>query len=653
MEFERVVCNDIIFLMDPNQRPDKLDKVEQQLYSPKNQIDRKPRKKFGQKQYEVDRDWPQERSSIPEENPFKVQNQKGLSIFTKILIVAFTFFFAAAGYALYVFNFSGGPEARNVDISINAPISVAAGEQFSFDVVVENNNLIDMQTVDLVITYPEGTRDGDDITVDLPRSREDLGGIETGTVLRSPQIVYLFGEEGDKKEIEVKIVYRVANSNAVFEKRKVFDVILKSTPVRANISSIKEVTVGQDLEFDIEIISNSNETLDNVLVKAEYPFGFIFDSSNSDSQISNDTWLFNKLDPKETIKFKVKGGLQGQNNDDKFFRFNIGLRDLQTEDEIGVLFTTVGKTVIVQRPFLEIDLSVNGQSSNIINLDSSTTYDMKVNYKNNTSLPIRDAVITLTFDGDVLDESSIQVTNGHYQSNNNTIIWDKSTISEFAQLEVGESGVLSFIFKSRSLVSGEIFKNPEIAIRAVVKGERFLEDDVPEEIENEVLKKLRFNSVILVDGNSLYYDGPFSNSGSIPPKVDQETTYTISFALQNSSNRISNSVLEMTLPVYVSWEGQTWPSDENIKYDSSNKKVVWEIGDIKESSGLEGTRREIAFQVSIAPSITQRGQTPVLVDNVNFFGEDLFTGEQIRNTLSRITTDIADQRNYFDGQVSQ
>jgi hypothetical protein len=639
--------------MNEFNKSDKLSSVERDLYSKNSNIERKPRKELTERQYDLNQTWKSDEKQIPENNPLKEENNKGISAFTKILIVAFIFFVGALVYALYVFQFSGGPEVKNVNISINAPVSVAAGEQFVFDVIVENNNVVDMKTIDLVLEYPDGTRDGDDITVDLSRDRKDLGDLDSGSIIRNTETIHLFGEEGDKKEIEVKIVYRVADSNAVFEKRKVFEVVLKSTPVRANVASVKSITAGQGLEFDVEIISNSNETLDNLIIKAEYPFGFLFSSSTYGGQITDNVWIIDKLEPKETLKFKVKGELQGQNSDDKFFRFNVGLRDTEDRDEIGVLFTTVGKTITVERPFLEIDVAVDGKSSDVINLESNKTYQMKISYKNNTGLLVKDAEVELIFNGDVLDEESVRVSNGFYQSSDNTARFDKTTFSEFSELDIGESDTLDFIFKTKPLNGLEVFKNPEISIRAIVKGKRVLEDDVPQEIQNEILKKLRFNTVVSLDSNSLYYDGPFTNQGPIPPKVDQRTTYTISFAVSNSSNRISNGAMEMSLPNYVNWEGATWPSGEEVGFDSNNRKVVWKIGEIKESSGLEGRDTQIAFQISIVPSITQSGSAPILVDDIIFIGNDLFTGEQIRREVERITILTADQRNSFDGRVSQ
>lgn len=638
--------------MDDFQKPDKLEKLEKSLYSTNSDIKMKPRGRLEPKQTNLPEEWGKEMNDF-QENPVKKENKKGMSVFTKIMIVAFIFFLGALGYALYVFNSKDDSNAQNVDMTVNSQVSVGAGEQFTFDVIIQNNNPVDMQTVDLLFEYPEGTRSGEDVSVNLPRERYEIGSIESGSYLREVKSVYLFGEEAETKEIKVQIVYRVDGSTAVFRKEKVFDVVLKSTPVRMNLSSVGEITAGQPLEFDLEIISNSNQPIDNFLVKAEYPFGFVFQSSNLPANESGTVWYFEKIEPKEVIRLKVNGFIQGQNNEDKYFKFTSGLQDTELEDQIGVMFTGVGKNVVLDKPFLEIDVAINNDNASVINLKSDYLYKMRVSYKNNTKDVIKDAEILLRLDGEVLDEQTLQVSEGFYQSVDNTIIWNSSNNKNLTQLDIGEAGEFEFSFKSKKLIGTESFRNPEISLSAVVRGNRFTETDVPEKIENEVFKKLRFNTEVLAITNSLYYDGPFTNTGPIPPRVDEKTFYTIYFNLSNSSNRLSNAVIEMKLPIYVSYEDQTWPSNADILYDSVNRKVIWRIGEIREGAGFDDSAIEAAFQVSLLPSISQRGNQPYIVNDINFTANDLFTGEQIRISGGRISTVIADAKNNTDGQVTQ
>jgi hypothetical protein len=635
--------------MDDYRKPDKIEKLERRLYAKDAEFEKKPRQKLHQKEHEVERDWTDELNGG---NSFKPP-KKGMGIFTKILIGAFVFFLIALGYTFFVFNHEPNQAGHDINISINSPVSISSGENFTFDVIIENKNDLPMQSIDLAIEYPEGTREGSDVSINLPRERKDIGEIGADTFLRETRDVFLFGDEGETKEIEVKLVYRIPDSNAVFEKRKIFEVVLKSTPVRMNVATVKEITAGQPLTFDVEIVSNSNESLDNIIVKAEYPFGFIFGNSTIPTGDSDNVWYIDKIDPKEKITFTITGDIQGQSNELKFFKFETGLKDEERDDEVGVLFASTGKTISVQRPFLEIDLAIEGDNSSVINLDPDTINRMTVSYRNNTQSVIKDAELVLKLDGIALDKTSVVADKGFYNSSDNTIVWNKTTYGNFEQLDVGEGGTLELSFRSKPLTGNERFKNPEITFSAQVKGRRVQEEEVPEEIVSEVFKTVRYNTVVLYDQNSLYYDGPFQNSGPIPPKAEEETTYTIMFALSNSSNRISRGTLEMILPNYVYFKDQIWPSGQEVTYKQVDRKVTWDIGEIKENVGYNADKIEMAFQVGFIPSVTQSGSAPVLVEGIKFIGTDLFTGEQIVVEGDIITTGIADSRDQFDGQVSQ
>lgn len=639
--------------MDDYQKPDKLENLEKRLYSTRSEIKPKERHQMEEKNYNVSTEWNKQVSKDFDEDIKPLTKKRGLSIFTKIFLVSLLFFLGASAYAYYIFVYNSGPDAENVDISINSSVSVGAAQEFTFDIIVQNNNEVEMQTVDLAIEYPEGTRDGKDVSISLPRERYSIGEITPGSYLRETKTVFLFGEEGEKKEIEVKVVYRIADSNDVFEKKKIFDVVLTSTPIKMNVSSVREITAGQELTFEVEVASNANEKFGNVLVSVDYPFGFVFESSSLTPQEGNKSWFIGELEPRETIKFNIKGELQGQNNDDKLFKFNIGIKDIEKIDEIGVLFSSIARTVVIQRPFLEIDLSIDNNNSSVINLDPNKNYQMKINYRNNTNAVIKDAQIVLKLEGDVLARESIQVSSGFYKSIDNSIIWDKTTYSDFENIGIGKSGSLSLNFRTKDLTKEERFINPEIALSAKVEGLRYEDPEVPEKIVNEVFKKLRFNSTISFMGKSLGHTGPFSNSGPIPPKVENTTTYTIFFDILNSSNRLANATVEMSLPNYITYLSKIWPDNSDINYDSRSRKLIWKIGEIKEETGYKGLPIQGAFQISITPSLSQRGDSPVLVDNIKFSANDLFTGKEIIIDGGQISTDISDSSNYFEGNVSQ
>ena len=306
---------------------DKLEKLQERLNSPHENFALRGRKDLLQKNYSLDDDWTKN-----DDKPIlgNIVPPKRMSIFTKLLIVAATFFVAASAYGGYVFLSQSSPveNSEEIDIKILAPVSIGAGEEYSFDILIQNNNPVPLQTVDLIIEYPEGSKAAGDLKTAQVRTREYLGDIDSGEIVKRKQTVALFGPEGEEKEIEARIEYRLPETSAIFERKKSFDVALQSSPIRLVVDTVKEHIVGQEINFEITLTSNSNETLSDVMLTAEYPFGFtLTESSQKPQNAKKNVWTFEELKPKEIKTISLTGDLQGQNEEERVFHFNAGLAD--------------------------------------------------------------------------------------------------------------------------------------------------------------------------------------------------------------------------------------------------------------------------------------------------------------------------------------
>ena len=143
-----------------------------------------------------------------------------------------------------------------------------------------------------------------------------------------------------------------------------------------------------------------------------------------------------------------------------------------------------------------------------------------------------------------------------------------------------------------------------------------------------------------LSAKTLYNDGPFSNTGPIPPKVDKPTTYTISWAVSNSSNDLRNASVSGTLPLGVSWVGLTSPAKETVLYDDATRKVTWNLGDVKAGVGIDTPARTAYFQISLTPSLPDVESLVTLVRGNAFQGVDTWSGSTLSPSPSDLTTSI-------------
>jgi hypothetical protein len=249
--------------------------------------------------------------------------------------------------------------------------------------------------------------------------------------------------------------------------------------------------------------------------------------------------------------------------------------------------------------------------------------------------------IKLQLTGSILDEGSIKATGGFYRSIDNTIIWNKETDPLFANITPRTSQKLVFGFRSFDLSDGKInIKNPQIDITAKVSGIRISSSDKEESITSDAFKNIKVLSDTPVFVYTNYDKGPFLNNGSIPPKVDNPTTYTIELVASNNSNDIENAQIVGYLPSFVSWKNAISPTSEKITFDSTSRKFIWDIGNMAAGTGYTKPQKQAYFQVEFLPSISQVGKKIELLNDVSFGAKDTFTRTNISEKINNPTTAI-------------
>lgn len=610
----------------------KVTKLQEKLYSPNTQFQIRSRQNLKRPIKDIPDAW-----GDVEKNSFsQTAGRKKLSFFSKLVIFAFLFFVASLSFVLIRFGGNNPATYSNtVDVTVVGPVAVGGGEEMSIDVIIQNKNPFALQTVDVVIEYPEGTKTGD-LKNDQPRIREGVGDIPANTLIKKTYTAALFGQEGDIKNLEARIEYRVPNSNAIFESKKSFELTLQSSPVRLVVDTVKEITSGQALSFEVTVASNSNSELENVLVTADYPFGFTFSESTVRPTTGNNIWFFEKLSPQESKKFTVRGSLVGQNNEERVFRWNIGLAEATSTEDFRVKFTTIPKSISLIKPFLALDLALDGDLGVDVVRKGADQIGGRLTYTNNTGGVIVDPQIILKLDGEVLEDTSVDLESGFFNSSDNTITWNKVTKpDQFKEFAVGQSATLNFNFKSKTLATRQaVYKNPEILVSAVVTGKRLGENNVPEDIKVDLAKRIKFESDINLGAVTSYLAGP------LPPKVEQDTTYVLNLSVTNSSNLINRGKVRATLPPYVRWDNIISPSSEKVTYLPSSRTIEWDLGDIREHVGFIDPARKVAIQLTLTPSASQIGQSPELLVSPTFTGYDSFTQTEIAESSDAPTTDM-------------
>ncbi len=567
----------------------------------------------------------------------------------KVFFISILFFLVAAGAAVGIYyNGVNTVSSDNVAITIAGPTSIDGGAELNLDVTLQNKNSIDLDTAKLIIEYPDGARDPDDVTKPLGRVEEYIGEIASGELARQKIRAIIYGDENQKKSIQLTVEYRVKGSNNVFESRKSFDIGVTSSPISVVVQSLTEINSAQSIEFTVDVTSNATKPLKNILLKTQYGFGFTFTDSLPTPYVGKDTWLIGDLNPGQKKTIRVRGVIEGQDGEDRAFHFAVGIKGVKNDTALEPEFASVERLVSIKKPFVGMQITLDGTTDTQVAVRTGRTIQGELTWTNNLPTKINDLRIELSLQGLMLDRRSVQANRGFYNSNENKIVWDKNTFSDFALVSPGDKGSLTFTFATivPDISNLPSLRNSELTIAAHAQGKRVEDVNVPLEALADATRKVRVLTDLNISPRAVYSVGPFKNTGPIPPKVEQETTYTVVLSATNSLNDARETIVTATIPFYVKWKDMKSPATEDVAFDQETGKMVWRIGEMKAGTGFSTSPRQLSFQVSFTPSLSQLGSIPSLVKDLTIEGIDRFTNTTAATTKNDLTIRLSTDPQY-------
>ncbi|MBI3633169.1 MAG: hypothetical protein HY226_02660 [Candidatus Vogelbacteria bacterium] len=622
-----------------NHQDDGINKIEKRLFSSRPL--REPvRSELSQIGYDVKSGWVGDDRDI---KTMKKEKDIQTPILRTLLIFSAIFFLSALGISAYfIWGGSNLVSSDNIDISLTGPVSVKGGEDFDLQVIIGNRNKIILNAAKLIVEYPEG---GHPSGGTISRYTKDIGQIGESSVINEVVKSVLFGEENSEQDLNVTLEYRTEGSNATFVKTKTFKTFISSSPISLSMDLPEDTNSGKSMDLNVTLNSNSSDILKDVVLEMAYPSGFVFSSAVPPPSYGNNIWSLGDLLAQGKRSIHITGVLEGQDSEVKTFRVNAGTRNNIDENKISVLYGSSLKSLVVQKPYIGLGLAINGdrQTTDYI-ADSSQNITGDIEWVNNLPVKILDGQLSVKINGEVLDKNSISAGSGIYKSADGKIVWDKLNGNFPQSIEPGQTGRESFIFTFNPLISNQtnIIRHPTLDLEVDFTGTRFAEGNQSGSVvENVFSRKIKLSSDLQLTARTLYYVGPFKNTGPLPPTSDQETTYTVDWSIINSSNDLSGVIARATLPSYVRWIGAFSPNDEAVVYDPNSREIEWNIGDVLAGNGINSAARDMSFQVGFTPSVSQLKQYPVLISDVTVSGSDSYTGSENKSLTRAISIKLS------------
>ena len=543
-------------------------------------------------------------------------------------IIAAIFFLSIIFVAVSKFKQTAFSDDR-VAVEIEGPKEVGSNQLVEYKIKYKNDNRASLKNAEILLSHTENFQPENNDN--LKPSGEGKNNIYIGKIKSHGQGEVsvkgkFYAPEGSGIYFNAELQYTPSNFNSVFQAKNQLGIEVKSSPIFLSLNAPQEASKNGAVEYVINYENSSDRDFESLILKTEYPQGFNFQEASPRPSEDNNSWELGDLKTGQKGEIKIRGRLDGFRDEGKIVKVSLGL----SQDGRLVLYNEKEKTTKIVASPIFISQTVNGSED--VAVDQGEVLNYALTYCNEGDIGLRDAIVTVEIKSSILDFSNLILRNGAYDSSKSVIIWKAGRdIPELEQLEAGEKGKIEFSVPVRNKIdiSGENDKNFVTELTAKVDSpdistylgaERMIASD-------KIFVKL--NSKVILETKGYYNNSNITNTGPLPPQIGQETSYAVHWLITNISNDISGVKVEAALPTWGRWKNEIYPKDENIKFNSRTNKIVWDIGNLKNGTGILDHPREVSFRVSVVPEINQVNDYIEIISDSTLTAKDEFTSKDI------------------------
>lgn len=555
---------------------------------------------------------------------------KAISWWQGILLILAAFFAVFA----FIFFQRAGVSSSDIEISIQGPDTFRAQESTEFKVTFANGSESDLQDVAIFVTLPDFLAFEDS---DSPERKIELIPVASGgEVVNSFTI---FSKESDRGGvIRVRAEYLLKNLQGKFESVSEKHISVSSLPLTVIFDIPQKVVNGQRISGSFHFVASKEiETLP-LYAMIDLPDGFTLEDAEP-IPFEDTVWRFNEVEPDKSYQVQFEGVMRGSEEDEKIFKLMFG--DIKDDGTFRAQYTNE-RTISISSATLEFSQKVNGKEEYIASPGEELAFSIV--YANKSGVNIEDITITAQLTGDAFDFDTLDAGLGYFNKNTRTIIWDKNFMQKLTKLDNEEGGEIKFSISLAQDLTPKNHKDKDIfgTSYAVIESSKIPLALKGLSLRAEDTAEFKVRTSLDLFTRAYYYEGPFSNSGPIPPKVAEKTTYTILWQVTNTFNDTESVKVAAPLGKGVIFEDNIYPNNNNLAYGSSTHSVTWDIGALSSGVGSIFPVETVAFQVSVTPDEDMRDQTFDLIETSKISALDSFTEEFLEAFADPVDSSLPD-----------
>ncbi len=601
-----------------NERSDSaLDSLEHQLYDPKKKMEDI---NFHHTKSERTLELP---SSWGDNTPIITQGREegGTSFGVKLLLFSLVLLICALGFTAWrIMSLRNVVSSANIDMTLDVNPYTEGGETTPLTFTLLNRNKASLQEATVTLVYKQGIGSQDE--QEKVHEKRDLGIINPNDNKRQDFNVVLYGSEAEKRDLVIKLEYKVAGSNAVFSKTVTAFTVLKTPPIAVHIDSPKVLSIGQNGTFTITVKNNSATTSLPSVLQVTLPNTFTLVSQEPKSSLKGTVWSIPAVSPGKSVSVTIVGSLTGMQGETTSMKALIGAEG-DTRTSVGIVYSSQVVDIKLRSSPLNFSVALDTDSGTTEKLRYGDNAVLTVGYVNTSDMPLQGVSMKLVLSGDAPLIKKVDPTNGHYDSEKQTITWDSSNVPELLTLAPGANGFFRVLIPI--VLSGA--NSPSLKITLTGSGSTQETDDVVAIVS----KTWVVQGSATIHAETKYKDSQFTNTGPVPPEANKETTYTARIIV-SAQNALTNGKVSFNLPTYVTWKNVT-SDNANVSFDSRLRTVTWSIGNI-------GAEKTVGLDVNLAvkPSLSHVGKMPQITSGIILDADEEVSKAHIRTTISPITT---------------
>lgn len=606
--------------MDNDSIDNALEQKESKLYkAPTAEIGHEAFMPKQARDLELPKSW----STPLSQEPSTVKGKTSFAL--KFFLGAVILFIATISFAFWQFKANKNAVSNDrIQVSAETDPYIEGGEAGTLNVTIANQNTLPLEDAQLVISYEKGIGQNNE-------SKQSKTIITLGTIapqeIKKEEIPFtVYGAENEKRDIVVRLQYKVAGSNAIFNKDSLATVLLKSPPVAVHITGDSVFTPDDTSAFVVTIKNNTSTNTVPLLMALTLPVSFKLTTVSEQPYPKTSVWKIATLKPGEEHSINIRGVFTGSAGEKLTLKAAVGSPsgDLYSIDPV---FSTEVKDIVLSTTGFSLSVRAETDRGDSKDLRLGDRARIFVRYQNTGSSTLSNASITLTYKGIAIDPSTVQMAdNGYYDASRNTVLWNQGTSAQLGSIAPNTKGELSFFATIPNSTDGSPLS---LDISADADN-----GETQSQVNATVSKTFPISGATSLNGYLTYGIGSFKNTGPLPPKAGSNTTYNLHM-IASSDLAVSQAKVVFSLPIYVSWLSNT--TSPNVTYDPKNRLVTWNIGTLESKKPIAAE-----IQIGVKPSQTHVGTTPSVTSGMTIVGIDQATGATIQKTIDSVTTEVKD-----------